>query len=106
MREAPSIQTIKELLAAGATIKAYDPVALPEAKKIFGTSISYSESIEESAQGSSGLILITEWDEFRSINFAELGKIMQEKIVFDGRNIYEPGLVQEEGFQYYGVGRK
>ena len=106
MREAPSIEIIKELLAAGAAVKAYDPVAVEEAKKIFGSSITYSKSIEESAQGSSGLILITEWDEFRSINFAELGKIMQEKIVFDGRNIYEPELVQEEGFQYYGVGRK
>ena len=106
MREAPSIQIINGLLAAGAKIKAYDPVATEEAKKIFSNSIIYCESTEEAAKGSSAILLVTEWDEFRSINFGEIGKLMEEKIIFDGRNIYGPELIREEGFEYYGVGRR
>ncbi len=106
MREAPSIVIINELLAAGAKIKAYDPAAMEEAKKIFGGEIRYCESIEEAVTGSSALLMVTEWDEFRSLNFSEIGKLMEEKIIFDGRNIYEPELIREEGFEYYGVGRR
>ena len=108
MREAPSIQIIKDLLALGAKIKAYDPVATEDAKKIFSNmnNIAYCESVEEAAKGSSALLLVTEWDEFRSINFTEIGKEMEEKIIFDGRNIYEPELIREEGFVYHGIGRK
>ncbi len=105
MREAPSIQIISDLLAAGASVRAYDPVALEEAKHIFGEKIAYCDSVETAVQGTSALLIVTEWDEFRSINFAEIGKDMKEKIVFDGRNIYEPELVREEGFAYYGIGR-
>ena len=106
MREAPSIRIILDLLSAGAKVKAYDPAAIGEAEKIFNKRIIYCDSVEEAAKGSSAIVLITEWDEFRSINFAELGKLMEEKVIFDGRNIYEPELVKEEGFAYYGVGRK
>ncbi len=106
MREAPSIIIINELLVAGAKVNAYDPVAAEEAKKIYGEKISYCESVEEAVKGSSAIIVATEWDEFRSINLAELGKEMEEKIIFDGRNIYEPELVREEGFEYYGMGRR
>ncbi len=106
MREAPSIPIILELLAAGAAIKAYDPAAMEEAKRIFGNKIIYCESVTEAARGSSAIVLVTEWDEFRNIDFAELGKVMEKKIVFDGRNIYEPEMVKEEGFEYIGIGRK
>lgn len=106
MREAPSIQIIQDLLAAGAKVKAYDPAAIEEAKKIFNGRITYCDSAEEAAKGSSAMVLVTEWDEFRSISFADIGKLMEEKVIFDGRNIYEPELVKEEGFQYYGVGRR
>jgi len=106
MREAPSIEIINELLAKGAKVKVYDPVAIEEAKKIFAEKITYCDSVEEAAKESSGLILVTEWDEFRGIDLNELGKIMQAKFIFDGRNIYEPEAVREEGFEYFGVGRK
>ncbi len=106
MREAPSIKIINELLSSGAILKVYDPCALEDAKKIFNDKISYCTSVEEAAKDSNAIIIVTEWDEFRSINFAELGKIMKDKIVFDGRNIYEPELVKDEGFEYAGIGRK
>lgn len=106
MREAPSIPIILELLEAGAAIKAYDPAAMEEAKKVFGNKIAYCESVTEAARGSSAIVLVTEWDEFRNIDFAELGKVMERKIVFDGRNIYEPEMAKEEGFEYIGIGRK
>jgi UDPglucose 6-dehydrogenase len=106
MREAPSIRIIQDLLAEGAVIKAYDPAAMDEAKKIFGDRITYCASIEQSIKDSSAIILLTEWDEFRNINFKELGKHMRERVVFDGRNIYEPEMVREEGFEYRGMGRQ
>ena len=108
MREAPSITIINELLRQGALLKLYDPYALEDAKNIFNNrnQITYCSSVEEAAQGSSAIILVTEWDEFRSINFSELGKIMKERIIFDGRNIYEPELVRDEDFEYIGIGRK
>lgn len=106
VREAPALAIIKELLSCGAAIKVYDPVAEKEAEKVLGTSVQYCPSIEESVQNSSAIILVTEWDEFRNIDLEALGRQMNEKIVFDGRNIYEPAQVREEGFEYVGVGRK
>ncbi len=106
MREAPSINIINELLAHGASLRVYDPCAMEDAKKIFNDKIVYCSSAEEAAQNSSGLILVTEWDEFRGLSFSELGKVMKEKIIFDGRNVYEPELVKDEGFDYIGMGRK
>lgn len=109
LREAPSLYLIKELIKEGAKINVYDPIAVEEAKLIFGetnNSISYSNSLLESVKDSSGIIIATEWDEFRNANLSELGKIMKEKIIFDGRNIYEPEMVKEEGFEYFGVGRR
>lgn len=106
MREAPSIHIINELLKRGAKIQAFDPKALNEAKKIFGERISYCNSPEEVADGSSALIILTEWDEFRSLNLKELKKRMADNKIFDGRNIYEPEIVKEEGLEYYGIGRR
>ncbi|MDO8511629.1 MAG: UDP-glucose/GDP-mannose dehydrogenase family protein [Nanoarchaeota archaeon] len=106
MREAPSINIIHELLAQGAILKVYDPCAIEDAKRIFADKVSYCSSVEEAARGSSAVILVTEWDEFRGVNFSELGKVMKEKIIFDGRNIYEPELVRDEDFEYFGIGRK
>lgn len=106
IREAPSLVLIQELLARGGEVVAYDPIAAAEAQAIFGEKIGYAASLPDSACGSSALIIATEWDEFRNVNFLELGKVMTEKIIFDGRNIYEPELVREEGFEYVGVGRR
>ncbi len=105
-REAPALVLIDDLLAAGAVLRVYDPVAMEEVKAKMGVKITYCNSIHESVQGSSAILLVTEWDEFRNVSFAELGKDMQHRIIFDGRNIYEPELVREEGFEYCGVGKR
>ena len=106
IREASSLVLIKELLERRATIKVYDPVAKKEVKAIFKDQINYCDSLLSSVKNSSAILLLTEWDEFRNINFSKLGQKMKEKVVFDGRNIYEPELVKEEGFEYFGVGRE
>jgi len=106
IREAPSLILIKELLERRAILKVYDPIAMEEAKKIFKNRINYCDSLVSSIKDSSAILLLTEWDEFRNINFSELGQEMKEKVVFDGRNIYEPELMKEEGFEYFGVGRE
>ena len=106
IREAPAIYLIKELLKEKVTLNVYDPIALEETKALFKEQLHYCTTITEAVQGSSGIIVATEWDEFRTLNFSELGKNMKEKVVFDGRNMYEPELIREEGFVYYGVGRR
>ena len=68
--------------------------------------VSYCHSIEEAAQGSSAILLLTEWDEFRNLDFADLQKRMADAKFFDGRNVYEPEMVKEENFEYYGIGRR
>jgi len=105
-REAPALVIIQELLRLGAKVRVYDPIAAEEVKKVYNGQISYADSLESSVHESSAILLATEWDEFRNINFSELGKSMKDKVVFDGRNIYEPEFVKEEGFVYYGVGRR
>ncbi|MBI4152747.1 UDP-glucose/GDP-mannose dehydrogenase family protein [Candidatus Woesearchaeota archaeon] len=106
IRESPALVLIKELLEHGAEVSVFDPVAQGEVRNVFGTTLQYASSLAESVVGSSAVILATEWDEFRNVNFAELGRTMKHKIVFDGRNIYEPEMVKEDGFEYVGVGRK
>ncbi|MBI2666092.1 UDP-glucose/GDP-mannose dehydrogenase family protein [Candidatus Woesearchaeota archaeon] len=115
LRSAPALVLIEELLQRGGkevNLRLYDPISLPDVKKIFATNaafnshITYCSSVEESVEGSNLIVLVTEWDEFRNVSFAELGKLMKNKIIFDGRNIYDPEAVREEGFAYYGVGRK
>ncbi|MEK6901918.1 MAG: UDP-glucose/GDP-mannose dehydrogenase family protein [Nanoarchaeota archaeon] len=106
IREAPSLTVIQELLKEGAVVVVYDPIAMEEMQKIFPHAVQYASSLAESVQGSSAIIVLTEWDEFRHAPLHQLGKVMNEKVMFDGRNIYEPEMVREEGFEYYGVGRQ
>ena len=105
MREAPSLEVIAELLKKGAKIKAYDPVAIHEAKNILGTSIEYSHDMYEALIDSDALVVVTEWPEFRVPNYKVMEKLMNGKVIFDGRNIYEPQEMSEFGFNYYGIGR-
>lgn len=106
IRESPALTLVQDLLAHGAEVTVYDPIAHTEVRALFGERLKYASSLLDSVVDSSGVILATEWDEFRNVNFAELGKVMKHKIVFDGRNIYEPEMVKEDGFEYVGVGRK
>jgi len=106
MREAPSLRIIEELLKAGVEIRAYDPVAVKEAKRILGESIEFCTDKYEALVDCDGLIVVTEWPEFRVLNFRVLDKLMKEKVVFDGRNIYDAEELQEFGYTYYSIGRQ
>lgn len=106
VREAPSLHIIEELLKRGALIKAFDPEAMEEAKKVLGERVTYCGSPEETADESNGLVIMTEWDDFRNLDLPALKSRMKEAKLFDGRNIYEPEDVREEGFEYYGLGRR
>ena len=106
MREAPSIVIINKLLELGAKVKAYDPVAMEEAKRIFGDKIYYAYDQYDAAEGTDGLFIVTEWNEFRLPDFKKLKSIMSENLIFDGRNIFELDLMKDKGFIYYSIGRK
>jgi UDPglucose 6-dehydrogenase len=105
MREAPAIPLIKGLLAAGATVQAYDPEAMQVARTIFGSDISYSENSYAALTGADALIIVTEWNEFREPDYARMKKVMRQPTIFDGRNIYNPEQIRAQGFTYYSMGR-
>ncbi|WP_439880215.1 UDP-glucose dehydrogenase family protein [Pontibacter sp. MBLB2868] len=106
MREAPSLVIIEKLLARGAKVRAYDPVAMKEARHTLGDTIEYGKDEYEALIDADALLLVTEWPEFRSPNFNVVSKLMKDKVVFDGRNIYEAADMREKGFTYYGIGIK
>lgn len=105
MREAPSIGIINGLLSAGATVVAYDPVAMANAKTILSSSVRYAKNPYDAAKGADAVVVVTEWNEFRQLDLVRLAKELKERVLFDGRNIYEPIRVKNLGFMYYGVGR-
>ncbi|WP_372650200.1 UDP-glucose/GDP-mannose dehydrogenase family protein [Draconibacterium sp.] len=106
MREAPSLVIIEKLLEAGASVTAYDPVAMHEAERILGDKISYAKDEYDALIDADALILVTEWSEFRLPNFRVMEKLLKSKIIFDGRNIYDPEELAELGFEYFAIGRK
>lgn len=105
MREAPSLTLIKLFLDHGAQVSAYDPAAMDEARRRLGDSISYSDDSYGALVDADAMILVTEWNEFRNPNWTVIHKIMKNRVVFDGRNIYEREVLEEAGFTYYGIGR-
>lgn len=106
MREAPSLVIIEKLLKAGASVVAYDPVAMHEAQRILGKSIKYTKELNDSLDGADALLIITEWPEFRVPDFDELGKRLKKKVLFDGRNIFDPAEMKKMGYDYYCIGVK
>ena len=104
MREAPSLVIIKKLIEAGAKVKAYDPVAMKEAQRILGDTITYSDEQYGALVDADCLVLVTEWPEFKFPNFAIVKKLMSKPVVFDGRNIYEIAEMKRNGFDYFCVG--
>jgi UDPglucose 6-dehydrogenase len=106
MREAPSLVLIRKFLAAGCRIKAYDPVAMPETMRKIGNVIEYAKGEYEALDGADCLLLVTEWKEFRVPNLELMKKLMKNKLIFDGRNIYDAEEMRAAGFEYYGIGIK
>ena len=105
MREAPSRVIIEQLLARGARIQAYDPEAMKEARKIFGGKITYARNNYEALKDADALILVTEWNEFRNPDFQKMKELLNDPVIFDGRNQYSRREMGELGFVYVGVGR-
>ncbi|NGX28773.1 MAG: UDP-glucose 6-dehydrogenase TuaD [Candidatus Anoxychlamydiales bacterium] len=105
MREAPSLILIKKLLQQGAKLRLYDPIAMQKAKKIFDhESIVWCTDEHHAAEGSDAIALLTEWKQFRVLNFTPIKKNMKQAVIFDGRNQYHPLDMQKKGFQYIGIG--
>jgi UDPglucose 6-dehydrogenase len=104
MREAPSLVIIEKLLQAGASVVAYDPVAMHEAKRVLGDTIAYSTDMYNTLNKADALLIVTEWPEFRSPDFAEMKKRLNQPLIFDGRNVFDSKDMQEIGFDYYCIG--
>ena len=104
MREAPALVLAEKFTSMGAQIYAYDPVAMEEAKRRLGDMITLCKSPYEATENADALLLVTEWSEFRVLDYKQLEK-MKQKLIFDGRNIYDPAEVRKFGFKYFGIGR-
>ncbi|WP_026685506.1 UDP-glucose dehydrogenase family protein [Azovibrio restrictus] len=107
MREAPSRELIADLFAAGASVRAYDPVAMHETQRIFGDEprLAYAENPMDALQDVDALVIVTEWKEFRSPDFEAIKARLKTPVIFDGRNLYDPKLVRDSGLEYNPIGR-
>ena len=105
MREAPAIRVIDGLLEAGARVRAVDPEAMEEARERDGERIEFGGSNYEAAEGADALLVLTEWNEFRSPDFARLKELLRGPVIFDGRNLYDPAAMRRQGFVYHSIGR-
>ncbi|QID17395.1 UDP-glucose/GDP-mannose dehydrogenase family protein [Nitrogeniibacter mangrovi] len=107
MREAPSRVIAAELFKRGATVVAYDPVAMQEAERIFGDEprLSYAGRPKSALDEADALVIVTEWKEFRSPDFDAIKSRLKQPVIFDGRNMYDPAMVREQGIEYHGIGR-
>jgi UDPglucose 6-dehydrogenase len=106
MREAPSVVLIDELTAAGATVRAYDPKAMEEARKRFPDKLVLCRNQYEALEGADALVLVTEWTNFRAPDFAAVAAALSAKVIFDGRNIYNPAMLARYGLRVFGIGRR
>jgi UDPglucose 6-dehydrogenase len=106
MREARSVELITGLVDGGVRVRAYDPVAMDNARRALPESVEYCPSSYEAAEGADAAVVVTEWNEFKLLNLERLRQVMRRPLVFDGRNIYEPERMRRLGFEYYSIGRK
>ncbi|MFH1664597.1 MAG: UDP-glucose/GDP-mannose dehydrogenase family protein, partial [Candidatus Omnitrophota bacterium] len=106
IRSAPALDIIKRLEEQGAHIRAYDPVAMEKAKAEIGNNIVYCQSVYETAEGADCVILMTEWNEFKEVDWLKIKALMKQPVVLDGRNIYDPAKLKAMGFRYSGIGRR
>ena len=105
MRESPSIQLIKSLLKAGSRVRAHDPKAMETAATVFGDQIEYIENAYDALSDSDALVIATEWMSFRNPDFDRMKSLLEQPIIVDGRNLYDPARMKERGFEYVGIGR-
>ena len=105
VREAPAFVLIDELLKEGVKITAYDQEAIENTKRHYGDKIEYAEDMYSCCSGKDALVIVTEWNAFRNPNFDKLKGLLKSKIIFDGRNLYQPEDMDELGFEHYPVGR-
>lgn len=106
MREAASIVLINSLLEIGAKVRAYDPQAMKEARRIFGDKIEYGKKPYDVVDGADALVVVTEWNEFRRPNFEKIKEMLKQPVIMDGKNLYEPKTMAKLGFEYEGIGRR
>lgn len=106
MREAPSLVTIRGLLERGARVVAHDPAALGAARRVLGDSIEYTDRNYDALSGADALLIHTEWHPYRHPDFARMRASLANAVIFDGRNLYAPGVMRELGFEYFSVGRR
>jgi UDPglucose 6-dehydrogenase len=105
VRESPAVRLIDRLLAAGARVRAYDPVALDNVRRIFGERVFYGADSYDAASGADALVIMTEWNEFRVLDLDAVKKLLRKPVIFDCRNIYQPEAIEKMGFRYHSFGR-
>lgn len=106
IREAPALYLLEKFLEAGANVRAYDPEAINNVKQIFGDKIYFAKDKDDTLTGADFLVIVTEWNEFRSPDFDKITSSLKEKLIFDGRNLYSLSHVKELGYTYYSIGRE
>ena len=106
IREAPALEMIDALIERGATVNCYDPEAMPNVKQVIGNKVGFSETSYQTLEGADFLIIATEWPEFRTPDFDKIASLLTEKVIFDGRNLFDLEVARKHGFKYYSIGRQ
>jgi UDPglucose 6-dehydrogenase len=106
IREAPALYMIDALLAAGATVTAFDPEAMANVKQVYGEKIKFADGQYEAIENADALIIATEWNEFRTPDFNKIGQLLKSKTIFDGRNLFDNASMEKLGYHYESIGRK
>ena len=106
IREAPALALIEALLADGVRLRVHDPEALANVRSLFRDRLVYCDRPYGALEGADGLVIVTEWQEFRNPDFEVMRRLLREQVIFDGRNLYEPRTVANHGFTYYPIGRR
>ena len=105
IRESPAMFCVQEFLKAGFAVRAYDPEAMPVAQKVLGDTVTFCRDYYEAPEGADGLVVLTDWQQFRNPDFERIVGLLKRPVLFDGRNLYEPDYVRERRLEYHCVGR-
>lgn len=105
VRESPALFCVQEFLKAGFTVRAYDPEAMPVAQKVLGDAVTLCRDYYGAVEGADGLVVLTDWQQFRNPDFERIAGLLKRQVIFDGRNLYEPDYVREKGLEYHCIGR-